>query len=285
MTRMTATWRLTLAYHGGRFAGWQAQPGERTVQQELERALAVLAGGPVGARVAGRTDAGVHARGQVVSCRFSSSVSQRRMVLALNANLPDDISVLAAEEMPAAFDAKRHSVGKRYLYRVLTSAARDPFDGGTSWHVKGALDVAAMQAGAAFLVGEHDFESFRSVHCDAAHARRYLWLVGVRQAGERVLIEVRGNAFCRNQVRIIAGTLTDVGRGRHAPEDVQRMLAARDRTKAGVTAPAHGLFLEEVYYPDALAHAAIPPGAVFPRYPVTPETWPPADTNDDGALA
>lgn len=280
MTRRTVTWRLRLAYHGGRFAGWQAQAGERTVQQELERALAVLAGEPVVARAAGRTDAGVHARGQVVSCRFTSSVPARRMVLALNANLPDDVSALAAEEMPAAFDAKRHSIGKRYLYRVLTSVPRDPFDGGTSWHVKGELDVEAMRAAATYLVGEHDFESFRSVHCDAAHARRYLWLVDVRREGERVLVEVRGNAFCRNQVRVVAGTLVDVGRGRHAPDDVKRMLEARDRTQAGVTAPAHGLFLEEVYYPDALEHAGIPEGAVFPRYPVTSEMWPPKDEGE-----
>lgn len=277
MTRTTVTWRLRLAYHGGGFAGWQAQAGERTVQAELERALSLLAGEPVSARAAGRTDAGVHARGQVVSCRSPSRIPARKLPLALNANLPEDISVLSAEEMPAGFDAKRYAVGKRYLYRVLARVPRDPFDGGTSWHARGLLDIDAMREAASVFVGEHDFESFRSVHCDAAHARRYLWLVQVREEGERVCIEVRGNAFCRNQVRILAGTLVDVGRGRYTPDDVKRMLEARDRTKAGVTAPAQGLFLEEVYYPDDLSRAGIPEGAVFPRYPVTEETWPPPD--------
>lgn len=277
MTTSTVTWRLKVAYHGGRFAGWQAQAGERTVQAELERALSLLAHEPVSARAAGRTDAGVHARGQVVSCRFSSSIPARKLPLALNANLPEDISVLSAEEMPAGFDAKRYAVGKRYCYRVLPRVPRDPFDGGTSWHVRSPLDLDAMREAAAVFVGEHDFESFRSVHCDASHARRYLWLVDVREEGERVVIEVRGNAFCRNQVRILSGTLVDVGRGRHSPEDVKRMLDARDRTQAGVTAPAHGLFLEEVYYPDDLSRAGIPEGASFPRYPVTSEIWPPPD--------
>ncbi len=271
----THPWCITLAYHGARFAGWQRQEGERTAQAVVEQALEKLCGEPVRVQCAGRTDSGVHARGQVVSCRFASSVPAGKMVLALGAHLPDDISALAAAHAFEGFDARSHAVGKRYVYRVLNRAARDPFDGGTSWHVRGALDLEAMRAAAAHLVGDLDFESFRSAHCEAAHARRYLWKVDVTGAGERLLIDVRGNAFCRNQVRILAGTLVDVGRGRHAPDDVLRMLEAKDRTTAGMTAPASGLTFEEVYYPDTLKDAGIPAGAVFPRYPPTTETWRP----------
>lgn len=272
--KTTHTWRITLAYHGRDFAGWQLQPGERTVQQVVEEALARLTGEPVSVQCAGRTDSGVHARGQVVSCRLSTSVSEEKMVLALGAHLPDDVSALDAERVFEGFCARSHAVGKRYVYRVLNRAPRDPFDGGTSWHVRGALDLEAMRAAARLLVGEHDFESFRSAHCEAAHARRYLWLLDVTRHGERVLFDVRGNAFCRNQVRILAGTLVDVGRGRHAPDDVGRMLEARDRTQAGMTAPASGLTFEQVYYPDTLAEAGIPAEAVFPRYPPSVESWP-----------
>lgn len=275
MTRRMCTWRLRVAYHGAGFSGWQAQEGVRTVQQVLESALAKLAGAPVAAQAAGRTDAGVHAAGQVVSCQFTSTVPAHKMALALGAHLPDDVSVLAAEEMPAGFDARRHAVGKRYRYQILESPVRDPFDGGMSWQVHHGLDLEAMRCAAAVLVGEHDFESFRSVHCDARHARRYLWHVGVTRHGNRVSIEVRGNAFCRNQVRIMVGTLTEVGRGRRSPGDLAEVLNARDRRRAGVTAPPQGLSLAEVYYPDGLGHAQIPPDARFPGFPVTAAEWPP----------
>ena len=131
-----------------------------------------------------------------------------------------------------------------------------------------------MREAARTFVGELDFEAFRSQHCDAAHARRFLWMSEVREEAGQILYEVRGNAFCRHMVRCLAGTLVDVGRGRFAPKDMVRLLAARDRTQAGVTAPAHGLTMEEVYFPDAIEHAGIPEGAVFPGWPVTPESWP-----------
>ncbi|MBI1949327.1 MAG: tRNA pseudouridine(38-40) synthase TruA [Deltaproteobacteria bacterium] len=274
LERHTATWRLVVAYHGARFVGFAAQEGERSVQGELARALSALAGEPVRVRGAGRTDAGVHARGQVVSARFSSRVPVEKMVLACNSQLGDDLAVVRAEAMFDAFDAKRHSVGKRYCYRLHTAAWHDPFRGSTSWHVRKHLDLEAMKEAAGAFVGELDFESFRSQHCDAAHARRYLWMSELREQDGQVVYEVRGNAFCRHMIRCLAGTLVDVGRGRFRPADMPRLLAARDRTQAGVTAPACGLTLEEVYYPDELAHAGIPADARFPGFPVTPESWP-----------
>lgn len=280
----TVTWRLVVAYHGRRFLGWQAQDGARTVQSELAKAVSVLAGQPVLVRAAGRTDAGVHARGQVVSCRFSSRIPANKMVLALGSQLPEDISVVRADEVPAGFDAKRHSVGKRYVYRVLNQTARDPFLCDRAWHVRGALDVGAMREAAACFVGEKDFESFRSAQCDAAHARRYLWRVSLHESGPLLEIDVRGNAFCRHMVRILAGTLVDVGRGRFRPDDVPRMFEAKDRASSGVTAPANGLTLEKVFYPDDMEGAELPAGARFPGWPPAPETWPPPDEPPSGPV-
>jgi tRNA pseudouridine38-40 synthase len=292
MERTTTTWRLTLSYRGSEFSGWQQQPGVRTVQVELEKAMAALTGGPVAARVAGRTDAGVHARGQVVSARFESAVEAQKMPLALNAHLPEDISVTRAEPMPGGFDAKRHAVGKRYVYRVLHRNVRDPLDAIGRWHVRGALDIEPMVTAARFLVGERDFNSFRASDCQAAHARRYLWRVSVHPEGEgqrsdRLYLDVRGNAFCKNMVRVIAGTLVDVGLGRLSANDIPRILLARDRKAAGRTAPAEGLTLEQVYYPDRLERAFIPKEARFPRFPPTAESWPPPEQpfepEDEGA--
>lgn len=273
--RTTRTWRFVVAYLGGGFQGWQRQDGVRTVQEVLEGALVKLAGEPVRVRAAGRTDAGVHARGQVVSATFTSRVTPEKIVLALGSQLPVDVSVVRADVMPEGFDAKAFSVGKRYVYRVHNAAWNDPFRAATSWHVRQALDVEAMRAAAAHFLGEKDFESFRSTHCDAAHARRFLWRAQIDEEDHLISFEVRGNAFCRHMVRCLAGTLVDVGRGRFHPDDIPRLLDARQRALAGVTAPPEGLTLEEVYYPDRLGHAGIPADARFPGYPVTDEDWPP----------
>ncbi len=273
---------MVVAYHGRRFHGFQVQPGRRTVQGVLEAALVQLCGGaPVELRAAGRTDAGVHARGQVVSVRMTTGVPDGKMVLALASVLPDDVAVLRADRMPLGFDAKKFSIGKRYVYRVRNGVPRDPFVDEVAWHVRARLDLDALRTAAAHFVGEKDYESFRSTGCDAAHARRFLWRVDVAEealvTGRLLSIEVRGNAFCRHMVRTIAGTLVDVARGRYRVDDVPRMFAARARAQAGVTAPPQGLTLEEVWYPDTARGAGIPDDAVFPGWPIEPEDWPPSD--------
>jgi tRNA pseudouridine38-40 synthase len=267
--RARHTWKFVVAYHGARFQGWQKQADQRTVQGVIEAALEKLAGEPVHAQAAGRTDAGVHARGQLVSATFSSRVPPDKMVFALNSQLDDDVSVLSADVVADGFDARRDSIAKRYVYRVHHAVAHDPFFGSIRWHVRGALDVAAMQRAARDLVGDHDYESFRSVHCDARHARRHLWKVDVVDDGPELRIEVRGNAFCRNMVRIIAGTLVDVGRGRIASDAMPAILQAKKREAAGITAPAHGLTMEEVYLAGDAARAGIPADARFPGWPPT----------------
>ncbi len=258
----------------------------RTVQEVLEGALQKVSGGDerVICRAAGRTDSGVHARGQLVAARFATRVPSEKMLLAMASQLPDDVVVTDARVTYDRFDPRRHSIGKRYVYRLHRAQAWDPFDGPIRWHIKGHLDVDKMQQAAKALVGEHDYESFRATNCDAKHARRFLWKVSVTATLPLIEIEVRGNAFCRNMVRIIAGTLVDIGRGRLPADAIPRALEGRDRTLAGVTAPAEGLTLEQVYLPDDVVAAGIPEGAVFPGWPPTPPDLRPWDDNMIGPV-
>jgi tRNA pseudouridine38-40 synthase len=268
------TWRLWIAYDGTRYCGWQFQPERETVEAMLKRALLQLTKQDVALTVAGRTDAGVHAHGQVVSCRFMSRFNESKLIIAFASALPKDISVWLADVMHEGFDARRHAVGKRYVYRIRQSLAHDPFSHRTSWHVRKPLDVQAMQQAAQHLVGDLDYESFRSGQCEARHARRTIWRFDVSSDMAQIEFDIRGNAFCHNQIRIMVGTLVDVGLGKFTPDDVKNILEGRDRSLAGKTAPPHGLSLDRVYYPDYLGDAQIPQGARFPRYPVTKETWP-----------
>ena len=265
-----------IAYDGTSFAGWQRQPGQRTVQGVVEQALARIAGHAVDVRAAGRTDAGVHARGQLVSFVWTRDLPLARLQLALGALLPDDVSVLRLEPRAADFDARRGNIGKRYVYRLHTAVFRPLFERRYVWHRRVKLDEPAMAAAAALLVGEHDFESFRSAGAQELHARRCVWRCTVERSDDLLVIEVRGNAFVRGMVRTIAGTLVDVGRGRFSVADLGRILAARNRSAAGVTAPACGLTLEQVYLPEQLEQAQIPDWASWPGFrqpPSRPGEW------------
>lgn len=271
---MTAAFRFHMAYRGDNFSGFQTQANARTVQEELQQALRIITGQSLILKTAGRTDAGVHAEGQVASCELFTTMSLRQLTLALLTKLPSDMSVWRIDKLPLGFDARRHSVGKQYIYRLSQGLIPDLCVRERSWHIRTPLDMEAMQAGAGFLLGEHDFESFRSVLCGAAHAIRYIWHIGLKRRGSLIEIDIRGNAFCLNMVRIIVGTLVDVGRGKLKPEDVGIILAARDRRKASMTAKAQGLTFNRVYYPDDLSEADIPAGIVFPRFPVSKDSWP-----------
>ncbi len=266
--------RLWLAYDGSAYHGWQFQPGQPTIEDVLARALEKVVGHEVSLRVAGRTDSGVHAAGQVVSVCLRSRLDQRQLVLALASQLPSDIVLWRADRMPDGFDARTQSVGKQYLYTIAQGLSSNPFTGRYMWHVRKTLNVEAMHEAAQHLVGELDFESFRSANCSAAHARRYIWQINVTKQERRIEIDIRGNAFCHNMVRIMVGTLVEVGKGKLAPQDVASILAAKDRRLAGQTAKAHGLSLAQVYYPDDLSSAHIPIDAQFPRFPVTESAWP-----------
>jgi tRNA pseudouridine38-40 synthase len=256
----------TLGYDGTRFAGWQRQEGRRTVQGVLEEALAHVARTPIAVRAAGRTDSGVHARGQRASFLWTGRLTPRRLLRALDGLLPEDVAVLALEERPRGFDVRRDSLGKRYVYRVHVAPHRPLFERRYVWHRYGELDLEAMRAAARHLVGELNFESFRRAGCQATHAQRCVWRVAVLREGPVFSFDVRGNAFVRGMVRAMAGTMVDVGRGRFPPQALPGMIAARDRGRAGVSAPAHGLTLEEVYLPGDEERAGIPDWASWPGF-------------------
>lgn len=241
------TVRLVLEYDGTDLAGWQRQDNALTVQQHLEEALASMLGRHVPVAGASRTDAGVHALGQVASFRAATAIPLHGLRRGLNSALPESIAVVAAAEAGPDFHARFSARGKHYRYRILARPDRAPLERRTAWHRARPLDLAAMRAAAGHLIGEHDFSAFRAAGCSARHAVRRIDAVEVT-GGAVIAIDVRGNAFVRNMVRIIAGTLIDVGEGRIAPDRLPAILASREREQAGQTAPAHGLTLVEVFY-------------------------------------
>ncbi|MDW7711664.1 MAG: tRNA pseudouridine(38-40) synthase TruA [Deferrisomatales bacterium] len=240
--------RLTLEYDGTAYAGWQVQDNGPTVQGSVETALAALLEHPVRVTASGRTDAGVHALGQAANFRTGARIPLRGVVHGLNGLLPRDIAVRRADEVPADFDSRRSAKEKTYQYFLHTGAVPSAFARRTSWRVPASLDLAAMGRAAAHLEGTHDFGAFRAAGCDAPHAVRRVHEVRVTPRGEYVEVAVRGTAFLRHMVRIIVGTLVEVGRGRRHPDTVAELLRTGDRGGAGVTAPPQGLFLAEVRY-------------------------------------
>ena len=245
------TFKLTLEYDGRGFAGWQSQrERERTVQGELLRALAEIAPPPIRLMGAGRTDAGVHAEGQVASVALETRLDGETLRRALNAKLPEDVAVLAAEARPDAFDARRDAIAKRYRYQLWNAELPSPLRAARFWHVRDPLDIAALRAGASRLLGAHDFTSFRGAGSAVRTSTRTLTRVEVAgETGDELRIAVEGDGFLRHMVRNAVGTLVEVGLGRRSPAWIDEVLAARDRAAAGRTAPSCGLTLEWVRYP------------------------------------
>ena len=252
--------KVTIAYDGGAFVGWQRQAAGTSVQGLLEDALRVLDEGDVAVAGAGRTDAGVHALGQVASFTLRRVIAGDALRRALNSRLPDEVRVVSAEEVPASFHARFSARTKTYRYRIWNADLLNPFEREYAWHVREALAVDAMQAAARTLVGRHDFASFqaaaggrRSTERDVCSSRVFA-LDDSGGASLRsspaclITYEITGNGFLRHMVRAIAGSLVDVGSGRRSPEWLSGVVASRDRTQAGPTAPAHGLFLVRVDY-------------------------------------
>ena len=246
--------RLTIEYAGDRFAGWQLQPDARTVQGELEQALATITREQVRVQGASRTDAGVHALGQVVSCDLAYAKPLRRLVRGLNAVLPDDVAVVDAVEVHPDFHARFSAEGKRYRYRILRSPQPSPLQAQDALHEPRPLDLQAMQVAADLLTGRHDFKAFVSRPDGDGDCTRTLFRVDVaatpleRDDGELVTVEVEGDGFLYKMVRTIVGTLLQVGRGERTPASLRELLASQDRRQAGPTAPAHGLTLVRVFY-------------------------------------
>ncbi len=241
-----------LEYDGTRFAGWQHQPGLQTIQDCLQRALSTVADHPVVAVAAGRTDAGVHAFGQVAHFDTTADRPMRGWVLGANSHLPPDVSVSWAIELDRGFNARHQALARTYRYCILQRATRPAMLRDRVHWVRSELNVAAMHKAAQLLAGEHDFSSFRSVDCQSTSTTRSIDSISVTGEGAIVTIEVSANAFLHHMVRNIAGTLLPVGEGEQPPAWVAQVLTGRDRTKAGVTAPACGLYLWKVRYPPSL---------------------------------
>lgn len=243
------TMKLTIAYDGTAFAGWQMQAGQRTVQGVLEEALWPIEKRRVVVHAAGRTDAGVHAAGQVVSFELESNISCDALRRALNARLPDDVRVMRVEEAPSGFNARFDARLKTYRYAFYTGEVVPPPIRHFVWHVPYELDLAAMNEAASYLVGEHDFAAFQAAGSEVRSTRRRIVASRVvDEGGGLVSYQVTGTGFLRHMVRTIAGTLVDVGRGRRPADDIPRILASRDRSQASATAPPQGLTLLEVEY-------------------------------------
>jgi len=245
-------YKLTLEYHGGPFVGWQRQENGRSVQAALEQALRALDPEVPSIAGAGRTDAGVHATGQVAHCDMARDWDPFRLAEAVNWHLkPEPVAVLAAERVAGDFHARFSATGRRYLYRVVCRRAPLALERGLAWRVGHDLDAAAMQAAADLLVGRHDFTTFRSAQCQAASPVKTLDAFRVERVGAEIRFRLAARSFLHNQVRSLVGTLERVGAGKWQVAQVAGALAARDRAACGPVAPPDGLCLTEVVYGEA----------------------------------
>ncbi|WP_083851704.1 tRNA pseudouridine(38-40) synthase TruA [Alcanivorax hongdengensis] len=241
---------LGIEYDGSAFRGWQTQqPGVRTVQETLEAALSRVANHPVNVVCAGRTDAGVHGTGQVVHFDSPAPRAMRSWIMGANTNLPGDVSVRWATPVPEDFHARFSAVSRRYRY-VIYNHPRPPalFRDQVTWNYR-PLDVDAMREAAFMLEGEHDFTSYRSVHCQAKSPIKTLHSLRLYQHGQILVLEAHANAFLMHMVRNIAGVLMAIGAGKKPPQWAGQVLDARDRRQGGVTAPPFGLYLVNIEYP------------------------------------
>ena len=247
---MAIPYFLRVAYVGTDFFGWQIQTSLRSVQADLWRAVQAFEPGAPMPAGTGRTDAGVHARAQGVLVLLEKAWEPYRLLAAINAHLPWDVRVAAVQQAPAEFFPRAHAVAKRYIYRIAEGPAADPMQHLRRWHVFGAepLDRAAMAEAAAHLQGRHDFSSFRHQECAARSPFKTIYRVQLEERGPDLDLVFEGNRFLMHMVRIMAGTLVEVGKGRYRAEDLPAILAARDRRRAGITAPPHGLCLDQVWY-------------------------------------
>lgn len=248
---------LWLRYDGTHFHGWQRQKGSRSVQEDLESALARVLEGDYRLGTSSRTDAGVHAMRHPVNVLTSKTLPPRGLMRGINSLLKPDVAVIDVVPVDLSFRSRKMSCGKVYSYRYIEGWNRDPFLDKYGWRVRARLNLEAMQEAAGHFLGEHDFAAFRASKCDARTTRRHITAAVLHREDGIIRLTISGNAFLRNMVRIMAGTLADVGLGRQPPGWVAEAIASCDRTQTGMTAPARGLFLTDVNYPtDALCDGA-----------------------------
>jgi tRNA pseudouridine38-40 synthase len=242
-------YKCIISYDGSGFSGYQVQPNKRTVQSQIESVLAKIhKGSVVKIAASGRTDAGVHAKGQVIHFDSALSLPEDKWELALNSMLPEDISVLSVEKADSAFHVRFDASGKEYRYFLYQSPKRDPFQRNYAYHYPYPLNLAVMRKACTFLLGTHDFSSFCSARTEVEDKVRTIETIEISQDGDRISFRFIGNGFLYNMVRILVGTLIEVGSGKRQPEEIVGILEKRDRRYAGKTAPGQGLYLWKVFY-------------------------------------
>ena len=241
--------RITVAYDGSRYGGWQRLGGQdNTIQGKLEHVLSEMTGHRVEIHGAGRTDAGVHARGQVAHFRIETEKTPDEIRAYLNRYLPEDIAVTACDAVDDRFHARLNAKAKRYIYRIWNSATPNVFERKYLCRWEAPLDLERMQAGAARLVGEHDFKAFCGNKRMKKSTVRTIYELRIERIGDEVRLTFYGTGFLQYMVRILTGTLVEIGEGKRAPEEIDEILASRDRAQAGITMPPQGLTLDEVIY-------------------------------------
>ncbi len=244
-------YKMVLSYDGTRYDGWQKQGNTaNTIQGKLEALLNRLTGEEVQIQGSGRTDGGVHAFGQVVNFRLEQKMDCDRLLEAFHQYLPKDIAVRSLEEADPRFHARLNAVEKTYCYRIFTGSPRNVFIRHYVYEYGHHLDIQSMKKAASLLIGEHDFQSFCSTRRSKKSTVRRLYEISIAEEQDQIILTFRGNGFLYNMVRILTGTLIEVGEGRRAPEEISSILSALDRTAAGFTAPPEGLMLMSVQYPD-----------------------------------
>ena len=242
--------KLTIQYDGTRYDGWQRQGNtDNTLQGRLEGVLSRMVGKPVEIQGAGRTDAGVHARGQVASVHLPEGYTPQEVQNYLNRYLPEDVAGVDVVEVGGRFHARLSATGKEYRYHIRMGSVPDVFARKYQYRVEEPLDIPAMERAAGYLTGKHDFRSFCGNRRFKKSTVREVFHIGVEVCGSDLTLVYRGDGFLYNMVRILTGTLLEVGLGQRTPESMVDILEARERTAAGKTAPAQGLVLQEVYYP------------------------------------
>lgn len=239
---------LHIEYDGSAYVGWQIQSNGLAVQEVVETALVQILGQKVRVYSSGRTDAGVHARNMPAHFRTASNLPLHAFREGVNRFLPRDVAIREVREMPEGFHARYSAKGKWYRYAIYNHDLRSPLAARTSWHLRGLLDLDAMCTAAEFLVGKHDFQAFRSSGCVARTSVREIFQVEIVTDREFVYVDLKGSGFLRNMVRMLTGTLVEVGQGKRPALDVQKLLQGEAGLHCGPTAPAHGLCLQEVWY-------------------------------------
>lgn len=241
---------FSLRYHGGAYHGFQVQQNARSVAQTIQDAVEQVFGERLPIKGCSRTDAGVHANAFALSLNCTQAIPCDAAVQALNHHLPDDIAIFACREVPDDFHVRYSCTGKCYVYRIYNAPARNPFYEGLALHHKYPLDIPAMHAAAQAFLGTHDFSSFCASGSSVTDPVRTMTGASVTQTGHLVEFHITGSGFLYNMVRIMAGTLLDAGRGKRDAADIADVIAKKNRALAGVTAPAHGLYLDAIFYPD-----------------------------------